>query len=412
MLPPGRAPVMSCRSIRLLHALTLLAAVASAQAVSAPAAPLVPLPPQPPDVPLPTGHWPTGPLPARLDVRALDHELSVVNAPRPRLGETREVVIIWRGRLVSEAYMPGYGPETPLLSWSKAKSITHALTGIAVRRGLVDIDKPMGNPRWGANDPRQAIPWRHWLNMVDGQAYREIGEHDQAENDAAKMHFGRGRLDVSAYAASLPLIHPPGSHWNYNSAAVNLIADALTHRFAPGAPPTERRARIAAVLTDELFGPLGMRSAQPEFDAAGTFIGSSLLYATARDFARFGLLYMRDGVWEKRRILPAGWVDFARSKTPAGNCDVYGALFWIAPVSGRGKPYSALAPDGPRDLFAAQGHEGQLTAMVPSKDLILVRLGRFENGSGWRALGDWVQRIVALFPDVPPALSASPAPDK
>ncbi|MGH2899949.1 MAG: serine hydrolase domain-containing protein, partial [Solirubrobacteraceae bacterium] len=267
-------------------------------------------------------------------------------------------------------------------------------------RGLVDIDKPMGNPHWPAGDARAQIPWRNWLNMIDGQDYHEIGVGDQTRNDAAKMLFGPGRLDVAAYSASLPLVHAPATHWNYNSAGVNLIADALARVFAPGTAGADRRARMSAVMKDELFAPIGMTSAQPEFDATGTFIGSAFVYATARDWARFGLLYLRDGMWQDKRILPEHWVDFARTKTPVADCDVYGAGFWITPSAGRGKPQRALAPDGPRDLFVAQGHEGQLVVIVPSKDLVLVRLGHLADLSGWEPLGAWVERVVRLFPDV------------
>jgi CubicO group peptidase (beta-lactamase class C family) len=380
---------------------TALMAALLLQAATGSAAPLQPLPPQTADVPWPTAAWPEGPLPPAVQAPALDALLGVTNGKRPGLGETRAVVIVERGRLVAERYMPGYSAATRLLSWSMAKSITHALLGIAVRDGKVDPDKPMGNPRWAAGDARGAIPWRQWSNMIDGQDYHEIGVTDQSENDAARMLYGVGRLDVAEFAAGLPLVHPPGTHWNYNSAGVNLINDALARVYAPGGSPSERRARVHDVMVRELFAPLGMNSTEAEFDAAGTFVGGSFVYATARDYARFGLLYLRDGVWQGRRILPIGWVDFARTKTPAENCDVYGAGFWITPASGSGKPYHALAPDGPRDLFNAQGHEGQLIVIVPSKDLIVVRLGHLEGVDGWRALGEWVQKVVALFPDVP-----------
>jgi CubicO group peptidase (beta-lactamase class C family) len=358
---------------------------------------LVALPTQPAGVPWPTEAWPVGPLPDGVADK-IAPLLAVTAARDPKLGETRAVVIVHHGRLVAERFMPGFGPDTPLISWSMAKSVTQALVGIAVRRGLVDIDKPMGNPRWAPNDPRAAIPWRNWINMIDGQDYREIQVYDNTKNDAARMLFGVGRRDVAAFAASLGLSHPPGTHWNYNSAGVNLIADALGRVFAPGASPAERRARVAAVLRDELFDPIGMRSAQPEFDATGTFIGSALVYAAARDWARFGYLYLRDGVWDGRRILPEGWVDFARTKTPVDDCNVYGAGFWVTP-SEPGKPYRTLVANGPRDLFMAQGHEGQLVVMVPSKDLVLVRLGLIDDRVGWRALGDWIGAVVALFPD-------------
>jgi CubicO group peptidase (beta-lactamase class C family) len=124
------------------------------------------------------------------------------------------------------------------------------------------------------------------------------------------------------------------------------------------------------------------------------------VYATARDWARFGLLYLRDGVWNGQRILPAGWVDFARTKNPAENSDIYGAGFWVTPASGTGKPYPAFSQKGPRDLFLAQGHEGQVVVIVPSKDLIVVRLGKFDDRVGFQALGAWVDDIVALFPNL------------
>jgi CubicO group peptidase (beta-lactamase class C family) len=361
------------------------------------AAKLVPLPMQPEGVPWPTSEWPTG-APLGVDAGVLERALNATAQPGPPLGETRAIVVIQGGRLVAERYMDGYSAQTRLISWSMAKSITQALMGIAVRDGKVDIETPMGNPRWTPDDPRSGIPWKWWINMVDGQAYREIGVAQPTENDAAKMLFGAGRMDIAAYAASLPLIHPPGTHWNYNSAGLDLISDALGRVYAPGADPRGRRAAVGAVLRDELFKPLGMTSAQPEFDAAGTFIGGSHVYATARDYARFGLLYLRDGIWEGRRILPRGWVDFARTKTPADDCDVYGAGWWVTPAEGRGKPLRALTPGGPRDLFVAQGHEGQLIVVVPSKDLVVVRLGLLDDEHGFRALGDWMEALVNAFP--------------
>jgi CubicO group peptidase (beta-lactamase class C family) len=360
------------------------------------AAALVALPAQPAGVAWPTRDWPTAPLPTSA-AAAVERALAAVDRVDPELGETRAVVVVQGGRIVAERYLRGYGPTTRLISWSMAKSITHALVGIAVRKGLVDIDKPMGNPRWPAGDARAAVTWRQWMQMVDGQDYHEIGVRDPARNDAARMLFGEGRLDVAGYAAQLPQIHAAGTHWNYNTAGVELIDDALGRVFAPGASPADRRAKVADVLLSELFGPLGMSSALPEFDAAGTFLGGSLVYATARDFARFGLLYLRDGVWDGRRILPAGWADFARTRGPAPNGATYGAGFWITPPVGDAARPHALTPDGPADLFTAQGHEGQLITIVPSKDLVIVRLGHLDDTHGWHALGQWLQALVAAF---------------
>ena len=161
---------------------------------------LVALPSQPAGVPWPTREWPTAPLGANVSAAAVAEALAVV--------------VVQGGRIVAERYMRGYGPTTRLVSWSMAKSITHALVGIAVKEGLVDLDRAMGNPRWAAGDTRAAVTWRQWLQMVDGQDYHEIGVREPTRNDAARMLFGDGRLDVAGYAAALPQIHPAGTHWN------------------------------------------------------------------------------------------------------------------------------------------------------------------------------------------------------
>jgi CubicO group peptidase (beta-lactamase class C family) len=364
------------------------------------AAPLVPLPSQPDGVAWPTQQWPAGPIPSSVNAGALGELLAVVDRKEEVLGESRAVVLIYRGRLVAERYLSGFTPQTPLISWSVAKSITHALVGIASLQGKLDPKRPMGNPRWPPGDPRAAIPWRQWLQMVDGQEYRELGVKNPAENDAARMLFGEGRADAPGFAARLPLIHRPGEHWNYNSAGINLVSDALTRAIAPQAlTPDARRAAMRTFMHRELFDRIGMTSAQPEFDAAGTFLGSALVYATARDFARFGLLYLRDGVWEGARILPEGWVDFARTPAPGSDANIYGAGFWIAAPDGRPQPPFPSAIVAPRDAFQARGYEGQVIAIVPSKDLVLVRLGHMPERS-WDALSRWVEAVVSLFPDL------------
>jgi CubicO group peptidase (beta-lactamase class C family) len=220
------------------------------------------------------------------------------------------------------------------------------------------------------------------------------------ENDAAKMTFGEGRSDIIGFASALPLAHPPGSFWNYNSAGTNLVADALTRVIGPSAKTAaERRSAMLGFMRTRLFDVLGMRSAQPEFDPQGTFVGGSLLYATARDFAKFGLLYLRDGVWDGKRLLPEGWVDFARSKSPAQNIDTYGAGWWIVPPAGQGNPYDALVMGPWKDTFSAEGHRGQLIVVVPSKDLVIVRLGKLAGEHRWGALGRWVDELIGAFPN-------------
>jgi CubicO group peptidase (beta-lactamase class C family) len=137
-----------------------------------------------------------------------------------------------------------------------------------------------------------------------------------------------------------------------------------------------------------------------EFDPQGTFYGSSLYWATPRDYARFGYLYLRNGVWDGTRVLPEGWVDFARMHGPDQNADVYGAQWWLTPTQGTGRPQRSLITDNAMsDAFSAQGYEGQLIVIVPSKDLIMVRLGRMnaDAQANWDALGDWATHVVGAF---------------
>jgi CubicO group peptidase (beta-lactamase class C family) len=287
-----------------------------------------------------------------------------------------------------------------LVSWSMAKSITQALVGIASKQGKVNPDAPMGSPHWAADDKRAQIPWRTWLQMTDGMRYLEIEAKTIADSDASRKLFGPGRLDVANYCAGLPLIFEPGAHWNYNSCGIVLTADALTRAIVPNPEsPTARRAAMMQWMNESLFNVIGMK-AQPEFDASGLFYGSALIYASARDFAKFGLLYLRDGMWDGQRVLPEGWVDFARTAGKSENADIYGAGWWVAPAEGDGKPYPSRIDTGPqRDAFSAEGFEGQFTLVVPSKDLIIVRLGyTAEKDLRTGAIRKWLGSVARAFP--------------
>jgi len=362
---------------------------------------LFPLAPQPSATPWPTQEWARGPLPRSFDRTSLANLLGVVERYDPYLQQTREVVVIWRGRLVAEAYASGFGPNTRLVSWSMAKSINQALVGIAARKGLLNPDQPMPNAAYTATDPHGRVTWRQWLNMVDGMDFHEDGAKRIEDNDSADMLYGAGRFDIAGYAARLPMAHPPGTLWNYNSAGMALVASSLGQVVAPHeSRPAVRRAAMTRFMNAELFQRIGMHSAHVEFDPAGTAILASLVYATAGDFAKFGYLYLRDGTWDGQRILPSGWVDFARRKNPADNSDTYGAGWWIVPADSSKKPYdSDIPPQAPRDMFYADGHDGQHIFVVPSKDLVIVRLGVTYSANGSAAIGRWVTSIINLFPN-------------
>jgi CubicO group peptidase (beta-lactamase class C family) len=372
-------------------------------AASADAQTLAPLPSQPAGVAWPGADWETAPVPRDLDAATFD--LAVTEAfagPHPLMGETRAVLIVQSGRIVFERYGEGYTRDTRLTSWSMAKSITHALVGAAVMDGQVSIDTPMGNPHWRAGDRRASITWRQWLQMVDGLDYQESNENIAYAGNA-RMLFGDGRRDVARWAAERPLIRDPGTQWNYSSADTILVSDALT-RVIVSDPrdANDRRTRMRAWMNEQLFDHIGMHPVV-EFDPQGTFYGSSLIWASARDFARFGYLYLRDGVWDGERVLPEGWVDFGRTPGPAQNTDTYGAGWWLTPSQGPGRPSRSLITDpGMADAFSAQGYEGQIVVVVPSKDLVLVRLGRFDGGlEAWDALGDWATRMIGAYGDRP-----------
>ena len=339
---------------------------------------LIPLPSQPADVPFPTTEWPAGPLPASLDIARFDAALAeaFTQPASPRLGETHALLVVHAGRLVFERYGAASSATATQPSWSMAKSITQALVGILVGDGRLDIHRPAEAPEWqGADDPRRAITLDMLLRMSSGLAFVEdyVPGHP---SDVIEMLYGAGKGDVAQFAAGFPLTHPPGSFWSYASGTTNIVARCAARACG---------GDFAAFMTERLFGPLGMTSVTPKFDAAGTFIGSSYCFATARDFARFGLLYLRDGVWAGKRLLPPGWVDYARTPTPqpAGiSDDRYGAHWWLD-IGGPGS-------------FSANGYDGQFIVVVPDLDLVIVR-----NGATPLDLKDelraWMGELVDAF---------------
>jgi CubicO group peptidase (beta-lactamase class C family) len=285
---------------------------------------------------------------------------------------TRAMVVVHDGRIVGERYAPGYGPDSPLPGWSMTKSVINALVGVLVREGRLALDEPLRVPEWSrAGDPRGAITLRQLLQMSDGLRFSE--SYGNPLGDVLSMLFWTG--DAAGFAAGKSLAAPPGSRWSYSSGSTNIIARGL--RQSVGGSEADyllfpRRA---------LFEPLGMASAVMEPDAAGDYVGSSFMFATARDWARFGLLYLQDGVWEGKRILPEGWVAFSVKPAPAAPGGVYGAHFWLR--LGRGT-YAPSGDEGiPADAYHAIGHEGQLLTVIPSRRLVVVRLGLSVGHGVW-----------------------------
>jgi len=339
-----------------------------------------PLPRQPADVAWPTKAWPRGGLSPSADgVRLnalLDHALSTPSTED--LGETHALLIVHGGRLIVERYGPGKSAEDTFPSWSMAKSITQALLGLAVGDGLIDIHAPADVPEWrGAGDPRGAITLDLLLRMSSGLAYVEDYLPDQP-SDVIEMLWGAGKDDVAHFAADKPLEHEPGAFWCYSSGTSNIISRCV------GRALNARGADFEAWMRRRLFEPLGMTSPAPKFDDAGTFIGSSFCFCTAQDFARFGTLYLRDGVWEGRRLLPEGWVDYARAKTwqQPNDDGPYGAHWW-------------LDTGGPGS-FAAHGFGSQHIVVVPDLDMVVVRSGDTPLSLKLNPPA-WIRQVVDCF---------------
>lgn len=307
-------------------------------------------------------------------------------------GLSLAMVVVHRGAVVAERYgiqpATDFGPaerldaDSTLISWSMAKSITHAAVGLLVSDGRIDLDSPALIAEW-AGTPKAEIRIIDLLEMRPGLEFVE----DYVDGDIShciSMLFGDGAADHAHYAAELPLLHAPGSVWNYSSGTTNIIARIIGHIVGGG------REGMEQFLSSRLFEPVGMASATPQFDEAGTFVGSSFVYATARDFARFGELYRHDGITESGlRVLPEGWADHGRAFVAHDPTDDlahgfdYGRQWWMWPQY--------------QGSIAAHGYEGQYTVVVPDRELTVVHLGK--TGSDVRR--HLVGHLDALIAAVP-----------
>jgi CubicO group peptidase (beta-lactamase class C family) len=280
------------------------------------------------------------------------------------------VVIVHKDRVVAERYAQGFSKETPLIGWSMTKSVVNGLVGILVKEGKISQRDAVPIAAWqGSGDPRRNITWDQLLRMNSGLQFDE----DYRNPLADVTYMLLGVPDVAAYAAAKPIETEPGTRWSYSSGTTNIIAYAI--RQVVGDSNYLEFPRRA------LFDRLSMSGALIEMDAAGTFVGSSFMYATARDWARFGLLYLNDGVWSGERILPEGWVAYTQTPAPNAPEQQYGAHFWLQiPKEHRcgdsGHPL-------PADAFHAIGHEGQFVTIIPSRELVLVRLGLTRYPCAW-----------------------------
>jgi CubicO group peptidase (beta-lactamase class C family) len=280
---------------------------------------------------------------------------------QPPYRRVRAIVVMRDGKIIAERYARGIGPETPLLSYSVSKSVINALVGILVREGKLNLYAPAPVRAWSSpSDPRHAITLDELLRMTSGL---DLEESDSGFDPVSRMLFVEP--DMAAYAEKAKLIAPPGQTWEYTSGNT-LIASAIVREAVGG-----NAADVLRFAHSELFDPVGMQHVTMEFDGAGTPIGSTRIFASARDWARFGNLYLDDGVVDGKRILPEGWVSY--STKPTLDCP-YGSGFWVNAgqhADARGRVRAGM----PADAYFASGNFGQRIVIIPSERLVIVRFG-------------------------------------
>lgn len=314
-------------------------------------------PERPEAIPWPMGDLLPGTIPEGVNKEKLDGAIDRAFAD-PKL-RTRAVVVLYRGQLIGEAYAPGFDASTPQLGWSLTKSVTATLVGILVRQGRLKLDQPVGFSMW-QGDARRQITLDDLMRMSSGLAWNEAYGN---LTDVVRMLYLVP--DMASFAIRKPLEADPGSSWVYASGSTNLLSYIIRREMSS-------LEEYWAFPRRALFNRIGMRSAVIEPDVSGTFVGSSFGYATPRDWARFGLLYLNDGVWQGERLLPEGWVSYTREQAPA-SAGEYGAQFWL----NRDK----ALPDVPEDTYACQGFQEQRIFIIPSRDLVIVRMGLTEAGA-------------------------------
>ena len=282
------------------------------------------------------------------------------------LKRTRAVVVVQDGWVIAERYAKGIQPDMPLIGWSMSKSITHALIGRAIHEGHLDPDKPPRVPEWSTPlDPRQKISLDQLLRMNSGLTFEE--STGALNSDLVRMLTQEA--DMAGFAASKSLSKKPGEKWNYSSGTTNILSRILRHAI-------DDDQRYWSFPSQALFGPLGMTTAVLESDNSGTLVGSSLAWASGRDWARFGQLYLDQGSWNGKQILPAKWVQQARTAS-RGSKQAYGAHWWLSRRKSR--------PDLPTDSFSAEGYQGQFLLVAPSQRAVIVRLGQTPKKPGFDA---------------------------
>jgi CubicO group peptidase (beta-lactamase class C family) len=270
------------------------------------------------------------------------------------------VLIVYDGNIIAERYAPGYDKNTVMLGWSMSKSLIAAMIGILVRENKLSIDSSAPVAAW-ADSRKQKITIKHLLQQTTGL---DFVENYSKPSNVTKMLFSKG--DMAAYTAGLDLKYEPGTVFNYSSGNSNILSSVIRHTIGEN--------NYTSFPYKELFYKINAYSFLLEPDASGTYIGSSYSYATARDFARFGLLYYNNGIWNGEQILPHNWVRESIQPSDADKRKHYGYQFWLNGYD-ENDTTKRWYPNVPADMYFADGYGGQDVYIIPSEKLVIVRLG-------------------------------------
>jgi CubicO group peptidase (beta-lactamase class C family) len=342
----------------------------------------------PPDLPWPFGEGNPSPAPPGVDEEKLKGALDRAFAEEgeEELKRTRAVLVVYDGALIAERYAPGFHRDMPLLGWSMAKSLTNAIVGILVQKGKLRLNDLAPVPEWqGEGDPRRHITLGQLMRMSSGLRFSEVYEPLQ---DVTNMLYGSA--DYAAYAASKPLETQPGTKWSYSSGTANIIARIVRQSLE------KEYTNYYQFIQEEFFDRVGMTSAVLEADPSGTFVGSSYAVATPRDWARFGLLFLQNGIWGGERLLPEGWVAYTTTPASQAPKGEYGALFWLnagSEEAPQNRRWPAISPDA----YSAEGYQYQRTIIMPSKKLVLVRFGATSGHDVWNT-ESFISDVLTAFP--------------
>lgn len=293
-------------------------------------------------------------------MQAIDEAFLDTDSEHPK--KTRAVVVVRDGEIIAEKYAEGFDAFTPQIGWSMSKSITNTMFGVLVKKRGFDIYKQAPIPEWkGVDDPRNQITTDHLLRMSSGLDWFE---NYQTSSPATKMLYNSS--DMGLYASLFEAEDAVDTKWYYSSGTSNILSRIL--RIELGDDYLEWPFK-------EIFYKTGVKSALFEVDASNAYVGSSYIWASPRDWARLGLLYLNDGVWNGERILPEGWVEYSKTPTPPSEMLQYGASFWLN-VGDADDASNRRLPDCPTDVYSMNGYEGQRVFILPTQNMVVIRMGQ------------------------------------